>query len=37
MLEFRDIKMDFNPRANPTYHRFESGWVEKNSDFSKVG
>jgi len=33
----RDVKMSFNPWANPAHHGFEPGWVEKNSTFSKVG
>jgi len=33
----RDVKMSFNPWANPAHHGFESGWVKKNSTFSKVG
>ena len=24
----RVVKMGWNPRANPTHHRFRSGWVE---------
>jgi len=33
----RDVKMGFDPCANPAHHGFEPCWVEKNSVFQKVG
>jgi len=33
----RDVKMSFDPWANPAHHRFEPDWVEKNSFFFKSG
>jgi len=36
-LIIKDVKMSFNPWANPAHRRFEPGWVEKNLTFSKVG
>jgi len=33
----RDVKMGFNPWANPAHHGSESDWIEKISNFSKVG
>jgi len=30
----RAVKMDYNPRANPTHHGFGPGWIEKKLQIS---